>query len=333
MFWYEYKGPEKDVFVSSRVRLARNIVDYPFGERLDDACGREIAERVKKALSQDCGYTFTEFSTLAEKEKISLVENHRASPEMLRARAFSAIAENEEKSVSVLIGEEDHIRIQAIRSGLDLSGAREACFEAEGLIDKNEKFAYSEKLGYLTHCPTNLGTGMRASVMMFLPMLTRMGRMEGVRQSLHKIGLTVRGESGEGSAARGDLYQISNRTTLGVSEEEIINNLNEAANAVAREERALREKYITNGTKDSEDRIMRSLGIMKYARIVDTQELYRLYSDVRLGISCGLIKGDESELDRLLISCLPANLCILAGADLSASERDIERAKRLRQNA
>lgn len=324
----EYAGEERDVFLSSRVRLARNIVDYPFGENLDKTGAAEISERVKNALLQDCGYTFTEFSALAENERMAYVEKNLASPEMLESKAHSAIVENREKGVCVLVGEEDHIRIQAIRSGLDLKGALRAAIDAESLIKEREKLAFSKKLGYLTHCPTNLGTGMRASVMMFLPMLTQTGRLNGLDSSLQRIGLTIRGNMGEGSRGEGCLYQISNRITLGVTEEEIIQRLTDAVTALAAAEREARES--ASGNIALEDRIMRSYGIMKYARSVDTKELYRLYSDVRLGICLGLIDKSLEEVDRLRMECMRGNLCLLYGNELSAEKRDEKRAEKLR---
>lgn len=332
MYWYEDKnGAERDVFVSSRVRLARNLADYPFAPVLEKTGAGEIIERVSTALCENEGYTVTDFSALAENEKVSLVEKHLASPEMIKNSLPSAIVENRGKGVSVLVGEEDHVRIQSIGAGLCLEGCLEAALEAEELIDRREKIAFSKELGYLTHCPTNLGTGMRASVMMFLPLLTMTKRIGALENTLQKIGLTVRGTVGEGSASKGCLYQISNRVSLGVSEEEIIKNLTDAAEEIAEAERALRKKLASGEDVSLEDRIMRSVGIMKYARSVDTEELYRLYSDVRLGVSVGYVKGTcEAELDRLLVECLPATLSISSGRALSAKERDRARAQKLR---
>ncbi len=328
MHWFEYSGDRRDVVLSSRVRLARNIVDYPFGENLDKTGAAEIGERVKRAFSEGEGYRFTEFSALAENERSAYVEKSLASPDMIGAKLFSAIVENKEKGLAVLVGEEDHIRIQAIKAGLDLEGALAAALEADSLIEKREKIAFSKELGYLTHCPTNLGTGMRASVMLFLPLLTETGRMRGMDAHLQKIGLTLRGASGEGSAPEGCLYQVSNRITLGVTEEEIIKRIGEAAESLAAAERELWEKH----RKDEalEDRIWRSYGIMKYARSVDTGELNRLYSDVRLGICLGHIDIDPAALDRLRIECMRGGLCLEAGRDLSARERDRKRADKLR---
>jgi len=329
MSGYGITGPQKDVYLSSRVRLARNIVDYPYGSALDKTGAAEIAQRVKGALCESGEYSWTDFSALAENEKLALVEKNVASPEMLEKSNSSAIAENKEKGIAVLVGEEDHIRVQCIKQGLDIKGAFDGALEAERLIDKKEKLAFSRELGYLTHCPTNLGTGMRASVMMFLPMLTATGEIRGLDGYLQKIGLTVLGEMGEGSRARGCLYQISNRLSLGVTEEEICSRLLEAVSTLADHERSLRES--ARGSDISlEDRIMRSLGTARYARQVSTDELFRLYSDLRLGIALGYIDKSYDELDKLRIDCMSGALCCKAGRTLSAAERDRLRAETLR---
>ncbi len=332
MYWYNDKGQEKDIFVSSRVRLARNLCDYPFYEKLDPALAAEIIERLKGDLEGVGGYRFTDFCALAENDRIAMVEKNLASREMLRKKLPSAIVENEEENVTILLCEEDHIRIQSILSGLDLFGAYERACRAERLIDSKEKLAFSEKLGYLTHCPTNLGTGMRASVMMFLPMLSATGRMRGLEASLSKIGLTVRGVRGEGSTPLGDLYQISNRVTLGVSEEEILENLLEAVNAIAREERTLRKEIRDSEDIRHRDRIMRSFGACKYAFLVDTDELYRLYSDIRLGICLGYIEGlSEKDADNMLVECMAANLYPGEDGLPDALSRDKKRAEKLKE--
>ncbi len=331
MYWYNHNGIENDIFVSSRVRLARNLVDYPFYEKLEPALADEMIGRIKKDFQGMEEYFFTDFNTLAENDRLAMVEKNLASREMLRKKLPSAIVENKEDMVTILLCEEDHIRIQSILPGFDLFGAYERALKAERIIDKKEKIAYSEKLGYLTHCPTNLGTGMRASVMMFLPMLTMTGRMRGLEGALSKIGLTVRGVRGEGSSFSGDLYQISNRVTLGLREEEILDNLKEAVLSLTKEERELRGEIQKNEDMTLRDRIMRSYGVMKYACLVDTEELYRLYSDIRLGISLGYIEDfSEKEADTMLVECMAANLYPGEDSLPKPSERDKKRAQRLR---
>lgn len=331
MYWYKDNGPQSDIFLSSRVRLARNLVDYPFYEKLDPALAKELIGRIKKDFEEESGYTFTDFSALAENDRLAMVEKNLASREMLRKNLPSAIVENKEENVNILLCEEDHIRIQSILSGFDLFGAYERAMKAERIIDKKENIAFSEKLGYLTHCPTNLGTGMRASVMMFLPALSMTGRMRGLESALSKIGLTVRGVRGEGSTSLGDLYQISNRVTLGVTEEEILENLKETVLSLAKEERDLREQMKKGDDLTLRDRIMRSLGTARYACLVDTEELYRLYRDIRLGISFGYIENiTEKDADTMLTECMAANLYPGEESLPKPSERDKKRAEKLK---
>ena len=333
MLWYETEGPERDVFVSTRVRLARNLVDYPFEPRLSEAGAKEIIEKVRLALGEDRGYTFKDFSTVEDNEKLCLVEKHLVSPEFAKKSTPCALIENEDKQVYVMVCEEDHLRIQCIRPGFDPKGAMEAALEADTAIDASLHIAFDEELGYLTHCPTNLGTGLRISVMMFLPALTMTGRIKSIQGQLSKIGLTVRGTTGEGSAAKGCLYQFSNCVTQGVTEEEILNNLREAAGSIARAERETRKQLLENNEDALRDRVMRAMGTMSSAYMVDTEELYRLYADVRMGIAMGICEGiTYPQLDSLLIRCMPATLTSQSGKNLSPSQRDKLRAEILRSS-
>lgn len=330
MYWYEDKNAERDVYVSSRVRLARNFADYPFEPRLDKAGASEIIEKVKNDLCKNGEYVFTDFSALPRNEKLSMVERHLVSPEFAEKTTPAAIVENKAEGVVVMVCEEDHLRIQSIRAGLDLEGAFEACCKAEEKIDAAEKLAYDEKLGYLTHCPTNLGTGMRASVMMFLPALTLTGRIKGISHQLSALVLTMRGMTGEGSAARGCLYQFSNCSSMGMTEEEILENLKEATAKIAETELRLRGELDKRNGAQLRDRIMRSYGTLKYAYSVTSDEMFRLYSDVRLGICLGYITDmSAAALDELLIGTLPATLTVSAGKDLDPAERDRLRAERI----
>lgn len=331
MYWYDDNSADRSVVVSSRVRLARNLCDYPFEPRLDATGAAEILGKVKAAFSGHEGYAYKDFSALDENEKFSMVERHLVSRELAEKKANSAIVENIEDKLCIMVLEEDHLRFQSIRAGLDLDGALDACLEAEAIMDGAEKLAFDEKLGYLTHCPTNLGTGMRASVMMFLPALTLTGRIRGLSHQLSALGLTVRGITGEGSSAKGSLYQFSNCTSQGQSEEEIIAKLKEAVQKIADTELKLRGELSAQKGEVLRDRIMRSFGIMRYACIMDSDELYRLYSDVRLGVCLGYIStADLCALDRLLISTLPATLSLGQQKKLSAAERDRLRAETVR---
>lgn len=331
MYWYDDNSADRSVIVSSRVRLARNLQDYPFEPRLDKTGAAEILDKVKNAFDGASGYSYTDFSALDENQKYSMVEKHLASTELAGKKTNSAIVENIDEGVCIMVLEEDHLRIQSIRAGLDLDGALKACIAADEIIDSREKIAFDEALGYLTHCPTNLGTGLRASVMMFLPALTMSGKIKSLSHQLSALGLTVRGITGEGSAARGSMYQFSNCTSQGQSEEDIIANLKSAVQKIADMELKLREELNSRNGDVLRDRIMRAFGTMRYAYIMDSDEMYRLYSDVRLGICLGYIDNiSVAEIDRLMLSVLPATLSANAENKFGAAERDRIRADKIR---
>ena len=332
MLWYETDGKERDVFVSTRVRLARNLVDYPFAPRLDETGAGEIIEKVRSALSPAEGYTCTLLSDLTAGQRHSLAEKHLVSPEFAGQRAPGALVVHEEKQLYVMVCEEDHLRIQCIRPGFDPEGALAAALDADAALDEKMQVAFDAQFGYLTHCPTNLGTGLRISVMMFLPALSMTGRIKSVQAQLSKIGLTVRGTTGEGSSTKGCLYQFSNCVTQGMTEEEIRDTLKRAVGSIAAAERETRQQLMKKNEDTLRDRVMRALGTMRHAYLMDSEELYRLYADVRLGVSLGICEGiREAELDGLLVRCLPATLAEDAGEALRAGARDRLRAQRLRE--
>ncbi len=303
MLWYEMMGRDSDVVVSSRVRLARNLEDYPFGKRLNEPSAKEIIEKVKNVFEGVKDFIFVDFSALDDVSRAAEADRHKVSAEFAAKKAPTAFVESECDQVYIMILEEDHLRLQSVKAGFALEEAFEAVKRADKIIDGKLKIAYDEKLGYLTHCPTNLGTGMRASVMLHLPAITYAGGIRTLQSQLSKIGLTIRGMWGEGSSADGCLYQLSNQITLGMSEEDIISKLSGICERVVEQERNLREKLKANDNGKLTDRIMRAYGTMLYATLVDSAELFRLYADVRLGASVGIIKGVKlSSLDKMLIS-------------------------------
>lgn len=318
MYWFDKKGKDTDVFLSSRVRIARNFKDYPFEPMLCETASKEIIEKVRGALS-DGGYSEEPVAPdLAEKRIISRELAHKKTPR--------ALFVNEKEDTYVMVCEEDHLRLQCVKAGFDLRGALEGAIRCDEKIDVKCTVAFDEKLGYLTHCPTNLGTGMRASVMMHLPALAMTGKLKGIENQLVKLGFTVRGCEGEGSEALGDLYQISNSASLGLTEEEVIEKLESCAVSVAQAERDMRQRLMNEKEDALRDKILRSLGTAKYAHMLTTKEMYSLYSDIRLGISLGIIEKDAAELDRLLMSCLPYSLS--EGKELSPTQRDRKRAEK-----
>ncbi|MBQ7968622.1 MAG: protein arginine kinase [Clostridia bacterium] len=330
MAWYNTKGKENDVIVSSRVRFARNIADYPFETKLDETSCREIIEKVEKALGDE--YDSVNLNDMSAVETMALVEKHYISPNFAKKKMPHSLLTKENGDVSVMVCEEDHIRIQSIKAGLALDEAYQKAVECDNILGEKLNIAFDKKYGYLTHCLTNLGLGMRVSVMVFLPALTMTRSIENLSIQLSKLGLVVRGMYGEGSSPDGCLYQISNRVTMGVSEQDTIEKLKDIAFKVAEQERQARKVLLSDNYSAVADRVCRAYGVLKYARIMSSKEFLKLYSDVRLGIALGLINDIEYEtLGNIMIGVLPANLIMNnGGKNISEYERDILRADYIR---
>ncbi len=326
MAWYQVKGNEADVALSSRIRLARNLEGYPFGRRLDNKAAEEIIGRIEGALGED--FVKTDMSAITPMMAQAMVEQHRISRDFADAGGSRALFANDGKSVSVMACEEDHIRLQCILPGLALQDAYRLACECDDVLDAALPLAFDDTLGYLTHCPTNLGTGLRASVMLFLPALCERGAIPSLSHQLAKIGLTLRGLYGEGSASHGCLYQVSNQVTLGHSEEEILRKLEEAVQSIIKEERTLRKATQGEAALRRADRIHRSLGIARHATLVSSEEFFKIFTDLKLGVALGEIESISHEaLHALLIHSLPATLSTQASdAPGNALERDALRA-------
>lgn len=328
MMWYKNDGKDKDVAVSSRVRFARNFVDYPFEPRLNEAGAKEIIARVSAIFENREGWKIVDFTSISPVEKMTYAEEHLVSPEFAEKKTPSALIMNEEQGIYIMVLEEDHLRIQCIVPGLDIDEAYRRACEVDELIDRSLTYAYSEKLGYLTHCPTNLGTGMRASVMLFLPSYTKAGGIRSLQNQLGKIGLTIRGMSGENSQANGCLYQISNQVTLGISEEETIKKLADVINQISEQERGLRKQLNPEQLDALANNAMRSIGMMVYSIRITSSELISLYRDVRLGASMGLTGNiTPAKLDELLFSSMPNTLMLGDETIKTPGDRDAKRAK------
>ena len=331
--WYERSGEQADVVLSSRVRFARNIEGYPFEPRLSDEAAKELIEKLGGVFNESEGYKKTDFTSLSPVEIERAAEDHTVSNEFAAKRSPHALFSNEGEGVYVMACEEDHVRIQAIVPGLDLAGAYSRAERAEELLDGGVELSYSERLGYLTHCPTNLGTGMRASVMMFLPALTMSGGMRALSHRLAQLGLTVRGADGEGSSADGAIYQISNQATLGLTEEQIIEKLGDVVGQIIENERELRRRMSENDGEHIRDLSRRALGTALYAERMDSAEFNKLYTNIRLGVAMGCINETDFEtLDRLRIEAQRAALMEKFSLDENDSaERDRVRAKFVRE--
>ena len=328
--WYNNKGKDSDVALSTRVRLARNIAGYPFPGRMTDEQKKEVTDKVRGAFSGD-GWSVTDFDKLTPTERASMLEKHLVSREFVGAEGERVLISNEEKSVYIMAPEEDHLRIQAISAGFDTESAMAAAFEAEEQADRALGFAYSEQYGYVTHCPTNLGTGMRISVMLHLPAYTAVGGMRELSIQLARVGMTVRGMDGEGSRAAAAIYQISNQTTLGVSEEETAKKVADVIGQIIKNERELRAKLTGEQKDDLGERARRDYGILMYTQRISAAELVSMYSDMRYAAAVGLMDTPTEVLDTLLMRCLPNTIASeRKGAD-TPRERDRVRAECVRE--
>lgn len=331
MTWYNDMGKENKTVISSRIRFARNLCDYPFGLKLSSQKAEEIIEKVAPVLEKG-GFEKIDFTKISRTEALSYVEKHYASRDFAEKTSPHALMLNEPCGYAVMICEEDHLRMQCILPGLALKEAYSSLCKLDDLIDQSFDIAYDEELGYLTHCPTNLGTGMRASVMMFLPALTMAGRINGLANQLSKIGLTMRGLYGEGTASQGSLYQISNQITLGITEEDSIKKLVDVINQINDSENSLRALITEEKNPALIDRICRAEGTLRHAFMLSSEEFISLFSDVRLGIDLGIIKSiDYKTLGELFIEVMPATLALSEKEPpKNGKERDILRAKRIK---
>ena len=330
--WYQQCGPQGDVVISTRIRLARNLQHMPFPATMNAEQKTEVANRLFSVLLEREGEAFSHIfmNSLDELQALSLVERHLISPEFARRGEGEALILSADESVSIMSCEEDHLRIQVMRAGLDLDGAfREAdCWDT--YLDNRLHFAFDERLGYLTQCPSNLGTGMRASLMLHLPALQEKGIVQQLSATVSKLGLTIRGIYGEGSGSKGAIYQLSNQVTPGITETEAIENLKGIAEQIIKEE--LHHRKELGETPAAQDRIFRSLGILQNARLLSGKEFMSLISQVRMGVSLRLMEGLSLErIGTLLIDAQPATLSLNNNGVLDAAERDVIRAALVRE--
>ncbi len=330
--WYKTSGPRDDIAVSSRIRLARNLKGMPFPSRMTTEQRIELNNRVKEAiLGSNTPFAkalkYIDMRDVPEMQKYAMVERHIISPEFANINEPTAIILSADESISIMIGEEDHIRIQVILSGLQLNEAYDIAERIDTLLYDSLHFAFDSKLGFLTECPTNLGTGLRASVMLHLPALEGVGEIETLGNSIGKIGFTVRGMYGEGSKSAASLYQVSNQITLGLSEKNALDNLNIITNQIIEKELDSR-----NNLKrlELENICWRALGTLQNARILTSNEMMNLLSSVKLGKSMGILNIEASPLE-ILIEAQPFMLMQKYGV-MEPEDRDIYRANMVREN-
>jgi len=334
--WLRATGPESDVVISSRLRLARNLAAYPFLTRLAgeqrDAIIQEVKEVVQASTFLKKAY-YIPSTELLELDRQFLLERHLVSRELFLEEGKSAVAITPDEMVSLMVIEEDHLRLQTFQSGLNLVEAWRIADEIDSELEKELDYAFDASLGYLTACPTNVGTGIRASCMLHLPSLVLTKQVHKVLQALSKLNLAVRGLYGEGTQASGNFFQFSNQITLGQPEEEIISNLEGVIRQVITHEREAREYLKKKRKSKMEDQIWRALAALKAARLMSSSEAIQLLSLVQVGIDVGFLEGQvtHTDLNQLFLLIQPAHLQKTNGRELGSTERDARRATRIRE--
>ncbi|MDI3281583.1 MAG: protein arginine kinase [Bacillota bacterium] len=335
--WMKEEGPEGDAVLSSRIRLARNLVELPFPRLAQEEYLKRAFNAIRQATENAAleGLGELHFLSLAETpplERSVLVEKHLISPEEASDVRYKGVILTEDETVSIMVNEEDHLRIQSIRAGLNLESAWETANRLDDFYESRLEIAFSEKRGYLTACPTNVGTGLRASVMLHLPGLAMTDQVRRLVAASGQLGLAVRGLFGEGSEAAGNIFQISNQLTLGHTEEEIVQHLTAVAKQIVQQEREARRAVQEQARLKLEDRIGRAFGLLANARQMTASEAIQLLSELRLGVVLGLVKGlSLKAVNELMVAIRPSVLQKIMGRELEPEERDIHRAALLRE--
>ncbi len=334
--WMEGSGAEAEIVISSRIRLARNISGFPFPPLASDEHREKVLSMGKKVLQEQKDHfsnmDLLDISSLSAVYRQVLVEKHLISPLQARETLAGALILRDDEVISIMVNEEDHFRIQCLLPGLQLNKGWEEASRYDDYLEHVVDYAFHEDLGYLTACPTNVGTGLRASVMLYLPALVITGQINQILSAISQVGLAVRGIYGEGTEMVGGLCQVSNQITLGQSEEEIWQNLYSVIRHLINQERKSRQHLLNKERDKLADRAGRAYGILKHARLLGSVETMKFISDVRLGVDLGLIRDvPVGTLNELLVLTQPGCLQYLKGKSLSPYERDLERANRVKQ--
>lgn len=328
-------SPPGPVVLSSRIRLARNLDKRPFPGWAKDAQRREILSLSEKAIAmlpQMQKGLILEVENLSELERQILVERHLISRELSAHGTGAGVLISADQSCAIMVNEEDHLRIQYMRSGFQLKRIWRSIDAIDTALENHLDYAYSPEIGYLTACPTNVGTGMRASVMLHLPALVLAGQMEKVVRAVNQLGLTVRGLFGEGSDASGSIFQISNQQTLGESEIEIITRLQSVLHSVIEQEENARQRMLESNAEKLFDKIGRALGVLRFGHVLSSSEAMNCLSLLRLAVDLGLMPDEErARIDRLFIEVQPGHIQYLSGKLLSSEQRDLARARFMRE--
>lgn len=332
--WMRSEGaPDGDVVVSSRVRLARNLSGMPFPHVANEDSLKQVRDQVAQAARSSKllqGAHNIQMETLSDVEKQVLVERHLINQRLLESKLASVIVEKEEV-LSVMVNEEDHLRIQALEPGLAMIDTWRVADTLDNELEQGLEFAFRPDVGYCTACPTNVGTGMRASVLVHLPGLVETKQIDKVLKAVSHLGLAVRGFYGEGTEPMSNFFQISNQITLSRAEEEIVDNIEKITRQIGSKEREARKWLYSENHLHVEDTIFRAWGILRHARLLSSKEAMNLLSSLRLGVYYKLIPDITPQiLNELFVLIQPAHLCVSAGKDLQAEDRDVARAELIR---
>lgn len=333
MNWYVQNGKESDVIFSSRVRLSRNVKGYPFKTRCTDEELKEIYNKLKE-ITPLIGYNlnFLSMQDMDELTKQSLVEKHIISPDFAKTKMpYTAIIINDEENICIMVNEEDHIKLQVFTSGLDIDNILNLAIEIDEKLEELVPYSYHQKYGYLTACPTNVGTGLKVSTLVHVPGLEMTGNLSKILNVINGLGMNVRGVYGEGTKAEGAIYQISNNQTLGITEKEIAKNLNLITQKIIEQERVAR-KYLSKNSVKLEDKVYRDYGILTNAKRLSEEEAIELLSSVKLGTDLGIIKElTDKKVSELILYTKPANIQKRLGKKLSILNQEIARCEIIKQ--
>lgn len=331
--WYLQNGKESDVVVSSRVRLSRNLNGFNFLNRCSKEKQEEILEKIKEIVpSLGYGLKFIKLDDLDEITILSLVEKHLISPEFtVKNKNVKAIIINDEENISIMLNEDDHIKIQVFSTGQELDNLMSLIVEIDEKLGEMVEYAYNKNFGYLTASPVDTGTGMKASVIVHLPALTLTGNLSKVLRIVNNFGLSIKGVYGEGSQNYGDLYQISNNQTIGITEKEIIANVKNITEKIIEQERTAR-KYLCKNELELRDIVYRAFGVLTFASKLGTEECRKLLSEVKIGVDLGILNEiDDGKVRKLELYTKPGNLQKYVGKTLDGYEREIKRAEIVKQ--
>ncbi|MFD2672503.1 protein arginine kinase [Marinicrinis sediminis] len=335
--WMKGGGPESDIVISSRIRLARNVQSYPFPMLATNHQSEEVMNLAKKVADDEefqevASFEWLPLSEMNDLQRRVFVEKHLISPNLANDSRNGAVILSDNEAISIMVNEEDHLRIQCLYPGLQIKEAWALANQMDDLFEAQMNYAFDEQRGFLTSCPTNVGTGLRASVMLHLPALVLTQQINRILSAVNQVGLAVRGIYGEGTEALGNLFQVSNQITLGQSEEEIMDNLHSVVKQIIEHERAARTKLMSESKNRIMDRVQRSYGILAHAHIIDSKEASQRLSDLRLGIDLALIQGVAAcSYNELMVMTQPGFLQQYSGTQLSPEERDMRRAQMIRE--